>query len=105
MRPDKIRGNVFVANLPSGFTDAQLAEVFDPFGLVLSAHLARDPATGAPKDHGLVQLAPDRAVEGAVASLNGTGVGGSRIRVRRADPDMGITIPAPPRRPGSRGRY
>jgi len=33
MRPDKIRGNVFVANLPRGFTDARLAEVFDPYGI------------------------------------------------------------------------
>ncbi len=93
MRPEKIRGNVFVANLPHGFTDAELAEAFDPYGIVLFAHLARDPDTGETRGHGLVQLAPDRAVEGAVAGLNETGIAGRRIEARRADPEMGITPP------------
>ena len=97
MRPDKIRGNVFVANLPRGFTDAQFAEAFDPFGIVLGAHLARDPATGETLGHGLVQLAPDRAVEAAVAGVNETGIAGRRVEARRADPEMGISPPTPPR--------
>ena len=104
MRPDKIRGNVFVANLPHGFTDAQLAEAFDPYGIVLFAHLARDPATGETRGHGLVQLAPDRAVEDAVASLNETGIAGRRIEARRADPEMGISLPAQPRHKADRPR-
>ena len=104
MRPDKIRGNVFVANLPRGFTDAQLAEAFDPHGIVLSAHLARDPATGETLGHGLVQLAPDRAVEGAVAAVNETGIAGRRIEARRADPEMGISPPPPPRHRAERPR-
>ncbi|HEY0205812.1 MAG TPA: RNA-binding protein [Acetobacteraceae bacterium] len=93
MRPDKIRGNVFVANLPRGLKDEELAEAFDPFGIVLNAHMARDPATGETLGHGLVQLAPDKAVETAVARLNETGIGGRRIEARRADPDMGISPP------------
>ena len=97
MRADKIRGNVFVANLPRGFTDAQLAEAFDLYGIVLIAHLARDPVTGETLGHGLVQLAPDRAVEDAVAGVNETGIAGRRIEARRADPEMGISPPAPPR--------
>lgn len=104
MRPNKIRGNVFVANLPHGFTDAQLAEAFDPYGIVLFAHLARDPATGETRGHGLVQLAPDRAVEDAVASLNETGIAGRRIEARRADPEMGISPPVQPRHKGDRPR-
>ncbi len=97
MRPDKIRGNVFVANLPRGMTDGELAEAFDPFGIVLNAHLARDPATGETLGHGLVQLAPDRVVDAAVAQVNETGIAGRRIEARRADPDMGISPPVRPR--------
>lgn len=97
MRPDMIRGNVFVANLPHGLTDAQLAEAFDPYGIVLYAHLGRDPATGETLGHGLVQLAPDRAVEDAVARLNETGIAGQRIQARRADPSMGISLARQPR--------
>lgn len=93
MRQDKYRGNVFVANLPKGFTDSQLAEAFDPFGIVISAFLARDPATGEAKRHGLVSIAPPPAAQAAVDALNGTEIGGKRIEVRLADPGMAIAIP------------
>jgi hypothetical protein len=58
MRKQSFRGNVFVANLPQGFTDEDLAQSFDAFGLVIGAVLARDAKTGAPKNHGLVDIAP-----------------------------------------------
>ena len=93
MRPDKIRGNVFIANLPHGFTDAQLAEVFDPFGIVLTAHLARDPDTGRTRGHGLVQIAPDHAADAAIAGLNANGVEGRAVEAKRADPTMTIAMP------------
>jgi RNA recognition motif-containing protein len=97
MRQDKFRGNVFVANLPQGFTDERLAATFDEFGLVLGAFLARDLATGAAKTHGLVSLAPDRAAAEAIAALNGTKIDGRKIEVRKADPEMALAIPRPPR--------
>jgi RNA recognition motif-containing protein len=93
MRQDKFRGNVFVANLPSGFTDEQLAATFDDYGLVLCAFLARDAETGTPKTHGLVSLAPDSAAEAAIAALNGSKIGNKHVEVRRADPEMALTIP------------
>jgi RNA recognition motif-containing protein len=108
MREQKFRGNVFVANLPKGYTDEELAKAFDPFGIVVGAFLARDSATGAPKRHGLVNIAPERAASEAVAALNGMEIGGRRIEARLADPEMALTIPtrlgqprfdAAPRRP------
>jgi RNA recognition motif-containing protein len=95
MRPEKIQGNVFVANLPAGLTDEQLAELFDSYGMVLRAYLARDPATGQTRGHGLVQLAPDKAVEAAVTGVNGKLMDGRSIDVRRADPDMSL-VPVTP---------
>jgi RNA recognition motif-containing protein len=94
MREQKFRGNVFVANLPKGYTDEELAKAFDPFGIVVGAFLARDSATGAPKRHGLVSIAPERAAAEAVAALNGSEIGGRKIEVRLADPEMALTIPA-----------
>lgn len=99
MRPDKIRGNVFVANLPDGLTDEQLAELFYPYGMVLRAYLVRDPAIGETCGHGLVLLAPDRIVETAVTGVSAIRVGGRRVDARRADPDMSITHPTRPRGP------
>jgi len=97
MRQDKVRGNVFVANLPDGYTDEQLAAAFDEFGLVLIAYLARDPETSQPKNYGLVDLAPARAAEEANAALNGRDFGGRKVTVRAADPDMALNIPRPRR--------
>jgi RNA recognition motif-containing protein len=99
MRQDKIRGNVFVANLPPGYTEEQLAAAFDDFGLVLSAFLARDPETGALKNFGLVNIAPEQAAAEAIAALNGNKIGGRKIEVRKADPNMALSIPKPKRRP------
>lgn len=98
MRTEKIRGNIFVANLPIGLTDEQLAELFDPYGMVLRAYLARDPATGQTRGHGLVQLAPDRVIDTAIAATNGIRLERRRIEVRRADPEMSL-VPATPPRP------
>jgi RNA recognition motif-containing protein len=94
MRKQSFRGNVFVANLPHGFTDEDLAQTFDAFGIVIGALLARDK-TGATKNHGLVDIAPQKAADAAIAAMNGTVIGGSQIEVRHADPAMSITMPGP----------
>ena len=98
MRPNnKFRGNVFVANLPLEYSDEELAALFDSFGLVLGAYLARDPATLEKKGYGLVNLAPDRVAAEAVKALNGKQIGGRRVEVKIADPNMAITLPRPRR--------
>lgn len=94
MRQNKFRGNVFVANLPNGTTDEQLAQLFDPYGIVLGAFLARDAATASTKGCGLVNIAPARAAEAAIAALNGTTVGGRRIEVRAAAPRWRSACPS-----------
>lgn len=102
MRSDRFTGNLFVANLPKDFTDDQLAETFDPFGIVIGALIARDPETNESKGCGLVNIAQSGAIERAIKGMNGKTVGGRRIEVRAADPDMAISIRPPrsaPRRP------
>ena len=73
------KGNVFVGNLPPDFTDERLAEAFDPFGIVLSATVARDPATGARLRYGFVDIATERAAK-AIAALDGSEIDGSQAR-------------------------
>src|SRR5580700_1841848 len=61
MRARSSKGNVFVGNLPPDFSDERLAEAFDPYGIVLSAVVARDPSTGARLRYGFVDIATERA--------------------------------------------
>jgi RNA recognition motif-containing protein len=82
MRSQQFRGNVFVANLPPEFSDDQLAEAFDSFGIVLSASVARDPATGKRLRYGFVDIATERAAKLAVESMNGAAIDGYNLDVR-----------------------
>lgn len=103
MRTPVFKGNVVVSNLPGHVTSAVLAELFDPYGLVLGAKIERwhDRPGGS---QGLVDLAPETAVEKAIAELNGHAIGAHKITVRRAPKPVkaarrtGAAGPAPRKR-------
>jgi RNA recognition motif-containing protein len=79
------KGNVFVGNLPPDFSDERLAEAFDPYGIVLSAIVARDPSTGARLRYGFVDIATEKAANKAIAALHGSEVGGCKLNVKPRD--------------------
>ncbi|HWB50276.1 MAG TPA: hypothetical protein VG651_14290 [Stellaceae bacterium] len=85
MRSRNHKGNIFVGNLPADFSDERLAEAFDPYGIVLSAAIARDPATGARLRYGFVDIATEKAAKAAIAALNGTQLGGSKLSVQMSE--------------------
>ncbi|HEX5320868.1 MAG TPA: RNA-binding protein [Stellaceae bacterium] len=104
MRGRRNHGNLFIANLPADLPEARLAEAFDPYGIVLSAEIARDPNTGARLRHGWVDIATERAANAAIAGLHGTKLEGSRIEVRPSEkpvkkPGAVPARPSPARRP------
>lgn len=76
------KGNVFVGNLPPDFADERLAEAFDPYGIVLSAIVARDPATGARLRYGFVDIATERAMTQAISALDGSEIDGCKLNVK-----------------------
>ncbi len=96
MRLQYFRGNVFVANLPPDLSDDELAEAFDPFGIVLSAFVARDPATGKRLRYGFVDIATERAAKLAVAAMNGTEIDGHNLDVRISEKPAAKKKPAKP---------
>ena len=98
MRSQHFRGNVFVANLPPEYSDEQLAEAFDAFGIVLSASVARDPATGKRLRYGFVDIATERAAKLAVESMNGAAVDGYNLDVRISEKPL---APKKPPRPSA----
>jgi len=85
MRTRNHKGNVFVGNLPTDFSDERLAEAFDPYGIVLSAAIARDPSTGNRLRYGFVDIATEKAAKAAIAGLNGTKIDGSKLSVQMTE--------------------
>jgi RNA recognition motif-containing protein len=85
MRAKHTRGNIFIANLPPDFTDDELAEAFDPHGIVLSAFIARDPESGKKLRYGFVDIATEQAADRAVAAMHGVSVHGYHLDVHRAE--------------------
>jgi RNA recognition motif-containing protein len=79
------KGNIFVGNLPPDFSDDRLAEAFDPFGIVLSAAVARDPETGARLRYGFVDIATERAATKAISALDGTEIDGCKLNVKASE--------------------
>jgi RNA recognition motif-containing protein len=79
------KGNIFVGNLPPDFPDERLAEAFDPFGIVLSAAVARDPNTGARLRYGFVDIATERAATKAISALDGTEIDGCKLNVKASE--------------------
>jgi RNA recognition motif-containing protein len=96
------KGNVFVGNLPPDFPDERLAEAFDPFGIVLTAAVARDPATGARLRYGFVDIATERAATQAIAALDGSEIDGCKLNVKARDRAKKGPPGARPRRPALR---
>ncbi|HKS89185.1 MAG TPA: RNA-binding protein, partial [Stellaceae bacterium] len=96
------KGNVFVGNLPPDFPDERLAETFDPFGIVLSAIVARDPATGARLRYGFVDIATEKAATQAITAIDGSEIDGCKLNVKPRDRAPKKAAGGSPRRPLAR---
>jgi len=97
------KGNVFVGNLPPDFPDERLAEAFDPFGIVLTARVARDPDTGARLRYGFVDIATERAATKAIDALHGTEIDGCKLNVKASEKKpKAANGKAPGGKPGAR---
>src|SRR5437763_8674786 len=98
MRARNNKGNVFVGNLPPDFPDERLAETFDPYGIVLSAAVARDPETGARLRYGFVDIATEKAAMAAISALDGREVDGCKLNVKASERKAGGKKPGGPAR-------
>lgn len=78
--PDNCK--LYVANLSPAFTEGVLRSLFEPFGQVLYAALATDPATQQPRGFGFVHYPNPETAQAAVAAMNGRPVDGKNLVVR-----------------------
>jgi len=75
--------NIFVKNLPEGYSEEKLKEIFTPFGTISSAAIAGEEA-GQSKGFGFVNFETAEAAQAAVEAVNGQEVDGKTLFVGRA---------------------
>lgn len=74
---------IYVGNLPLSATDADLEELFRPFGAVISAQIITTKYTGRSRGFGFVEMVQEYA-QLAIAGLNGRRFGKMNLRVNEA---------------------
>ena len=72
--------NIFVSNLPPDVDTAALAELFRPYGDVISARVIMDKATARSKGYGFVEMG-DTDGSQAIQALNGMAMAGKPVSV------------------------
>ena len=79
--------HIFVGNLPTEVTDAELRTMFEPFGAVRSATIGLDKKTGISQGYGIVEMPVKSEARAAVEGLRGKDMKGKPLRVRILKPD------------------
>lgn len=80
---------IFVAGLPYDLDDAELEEIFEKFGKVLSAKVAIDRETGKSKGFAFVEMPNDEEAKEAIENLNDISLGKKPMVVKRAEDKPG----------------
>ncbi|ESW07314.1 hypothetical protein PHAVU_010G119500 [Phaseolus vulgaris] len=73
---------VYVCNLPRSCDAAYLLDMFRPYGTILAVEVCRDDESNESKGCGYVTLGSMYSARSAVATLDGSDVGGREMRVR-----------------------
>jgi len=76
---------IFVAGLPYDLDDAELEEIFEKFGTVMSAKVAMDRETGKSKGFGFVEMPVSEEAKDAIESLNDISLGKKPLVVKAAE--------------------
>ena len=78
--------NIYVGNLASDATDADLREAFEAFGQVDSATVIKDKFSGTSRGFGFVEMPDKGEGQSAINDLNDTQLKGRNIIVNEARP-------------------
>ena len=77
---------LYVGNLAFSVTEADLRQLFEPFGGVNSVQVIMDRDTGRSKGFAFVEMGDDAAAQEAISSLNGQSLSGRPLTVNEARP-------------------
>jgi RNA recognition motif-containing protein len=95
--------NLYVGNLPHSTTEAELRQVFEAHGPVEKVTLVTDRETGRSRGFAFVEMASASDADKAIATLNGTDLGGRTLTINEAKPKSDRPRGGGQRFGGSRG--
>lgn len=77
---------LYVGNLAFSVTDADLKEVFVPYGVVTDAFVLMDKTTRRSRGFGFITMGSQAEGEAAIEGLNGKEINGRRLTINEARP-------------------
>ena len=80
---------LFVAGLPYDLDDAELMEIFEKFGTVITAMVAMDKETGKSKGFGFVDMQNAEEARDAIENLKDISLGKKPLVVKEAEEKSG----------------
>jgi cold-inducible RNA-binding protein len=80
---------LFVAGLPYDLDDAELMEIFEKFGTVVTARVAMDKETGKSKGFGFVDMQNAEEARDAIENLKDISLGKKPLIVKEAEEKTG----------------
>lgn len=76
---------LFVAGLPYDLDDAELEEIFEKFGKIISAKVSMDRETGKSRGFGFVDMENESEAKEAIENLDGISLGKKPMVVKAAE--------------------
>ena len=95
---------LFVAGLPYDLDDAELMEIFEKFGTVVTARVAMDRDTGKSKGFGFVEMENAEEAKDAIENLKDISLGKKPLIVKEAEEKSGPSGGGGGFRPGGQNR-
>ena len=95
---------LFVAGLPCDLDDAELMEIFEKFGTVVTARVAMDRDTGKSKGFGFVDMQNAEEGRDAIENLKDISLGKKPLIVKEAEEKSGPPGGGGGFRPGGQNR-
>ncbi len=80
---------LFVAGLPYDLDDAELTEIFEKFGTIVTARVAMDKETGKSKGFGFVEMQNADEAKDAIENLKDISLGKKPLVVKEAEDKSG----------------